>query len=357
MSVSVAVITMKDGPHVQQYVGTLSLMKRVEKVHVCDPSSSIFPVAKETLGERLVGTHADVAACLRSGPFAFALVALDNRSAPAAIRQVLDAGYHVFTEKTAARTAAEFRPLVDLAARKNLLIGMSYPNRYRPSVQEARRLMKAGVLGKLYGFYIHSIATQARLRNPPGNWTFHREIAGGGYLIWLGCHYLDLLRFITGEDVAEVGALSGRVSEIEFDVEDAISLAIRLEGGAVGAANFGYYLDNHPQFGSKQSQITLWGELGWMRLQPGEDSEVPLEVYSAHPQVRGTPYHRTSFTLASVPKAYGNGWGLAFLEDFLSAALGKADPPIVARDAEAVLQIIDAAYAAARDRRIVTVAT
>ena len=231
---------------------------------------------------------------------------------------------------------------------------MSYPNRYLPSVQEVRRLVEEGVLGKLYGFYVQTIATQARLRNPKGNWMFNLERAGGGYLIWLGCHYLDLLRYITGRDVISVVATSGRVSDIEFDVEDAIALALKLDGGAVGAANFGYYLGPDSRFGGKQSHLVLWGELGWIRLMPG-DEKVPLEVYSTHPSFLGAPYRKTSFAHQPVPKAYASGWGLAFLNDFLAACLGERTSPITARDAEAVLQIIDASYRSAREGRIVEV--
>jgi len=357
MSVSVAVITVARGPHVTNYLNTLSLMDRVGKVHVCDFSGEVFGFANETLGAKLSGTSTEVATCLAKGPYTFVLVALDNRISPGVIRQALEAGFPVFSEKTGARTAAEWKPIADFAARRKLLVGMSYPNRYRPSVQEARRLIEAGMLGKLYGFYVQTIATQARLRGPKGNWMFDRETSGGGYLIWLGCHYLDLLRYVAGREVTEIGAISERVSDLVFDVEDAIALALKLEGGAVGAANFGYYLGPDSRFGGKQSQLIFWGERGWIRLQPGDDEDVPVEVYSDHPAFLGVPYRKTSFVHQNVPRAYGSGWGLAFLNDFLSACLGECAPPVTARDAEAVLEIIDAAYLAAKERRVVEVAS
>lgn len=354
-ALSVALITKEDGPHAQAYIGTLAVMERVNAVHMCDTSGRLLEHAAEILGAKLVGTSTDIDECLKKGPYAFVLVTVDNLSAPAIISKVLDAGFHVFSEKTGARTSEEWKPLKEKAEKRSLLIGMSYPNRYRPSVQEARRVLQAGYLGRLYGFYVQSVATQAILRDPKGNWMFEFDKAGGGYIIWLGCHYLDLLRYVTGEEVVSVAAQYGRVSPVEFDVEDSVGLALKLNGGAIGAANFGYYLGPGKITGGKQSQLTFWGELGWMKLQPGDDETAPLEVYSEHPDLFGTPYRKISFTHTDVPKAYGSGWGLAFLNDFLAACLGEKEAPIDARDAEAVLEIAEAAYHSAKDGRTVAI--
>src|SRR5258708_2729096 len=42
---------------------------------------------------------------------------------------------------------------------------------------------------------------------PNATWFFDKELAGGGCLIDLGVHVIDLVRFVTGDDIVEVGAL------------------------------------------------------------------------------------------------------------------------------------------------------
>jgi len=362
---SVALIARTGGPHTGAYVSTLPLMERVGRVHLCDLEGQAFGVAggaaaapaakRQAYGDRLAGTSADVASCLAAGPYALVVVSLDNREAPGVIRQVLEAGCNVFSEKLGARTAAEWEPILALAERRGLHLGMAYLNRTRPSVVEARRLVAMGALGKLYGFYVQSVATQAQLRDPMRSWTFDPERAGGGYLAWLGCHYLDLLRYVTGREVASISAAAGRVGYEGLRVEDAVALAMTLDDGAVGSASFGYYLDAEPRFGGKQSQLLLWGELGWVRLQPGEDDAVPLEYYSRHPAFAAAPHRTVSFDHRQVPGAYGSAWGLEFMNQFLAACLGEGEPPVAGRDALAVLRIIDAAYASVRGRAIVEV--
>ncbi len=350
----VAFIGKAGTPHQSNYLQTLPLMRRVARVSVCDlAGGKMFGDARKSLANRLEATYTDVDACLESGPYAFVIVSLDNRAANGVVRRVLESGNHVFAEKTAARNYAEFRPLEEYAREHGLHLGMAYLNRMRPSVLDAKRLIAEGVIGKLYGFYVQSIASQARLRDPQHNWTFDPDLAGGGYLIWLGCHYLDLLRWITGREVVSVGAITDVISGLPLNVEDAAALTLRLDNGAIGTANFGYYMNGLPEGGAYQSQITVWGELGWIRIFPGEDDKVPLELQTNHQDYAGAPYRTIFYRHHSIPQAYGSAWGLSFLDRFADAVAGDADPIISASDAGAVLKIIDAAYESSRSKRFI----
>jgi len=331
-------------------------MERVERVHVCDlDGGALFDSAREALGDKLGGTSTDVSACLDDGPYTFVLVSLDNKVATGVILAALGKGYHVFSEKTGALTADAWQPVVDLATSNGLHVGMAYLNRFRPSVRDARRFIEMGAIGKLYGFYVQSIATAARMRDPEGSWLFDRDTAGGGYLVWLGCHYLDVLRYVTGSDVTTVAAQNGRVGYDGLKVEDASSLAMTLDSGAVGSTMFGYFLDGNRRSGSKQSLMALWGERGWIKLQPGEDDSVPLELYSTHPDFAGAPHRNLEYAHQALPNIYGAGWGLEYINTFLAACLGECAPPIDAKDIAAILHILDAAYESERTRRVVDV--
>lgn len=353
----VAFITVADGPHTGNYLSTLPLMDGIDEVAVCDlQGGALFDRARDVLGERMGKTYTDVAACLADGPYLFALISLDNQAVVPAIRASLEAGLHVFTEKTGGRSYAEFAPQERYAREHGLHIGMAYLNRFRPSVLDARKVIADGAIGRLYGFYVQSIATHARGRSPETNWTFSKELAGGGYLIWLGCHYLDLLRYVTSSEVTRVAAMTGVVSGLPLEVEDAAGMTLQLDDGAIGTANFGYYLDSGKPHGGKQSAITVWGELGWVRMYPGEDNELPLEIYSTHPDYSAVPYRSVSYGHRTVGKAYGSALGLDFMNMFVDACRGTSSPPIDAGDAGAVLRILDATYESAATGRHVEIA-
>ena len=133
-------------------------------------------------------------------------------------------------------------------------------------MQKAKELIQSGLLGDFYGTEIHTIADQTRLKSPgyQSSWYASKEKAGGGHLSWLGIHYLDLIQFITGLKIRQVCGFVGNVGGQPIEVEDSAVLSLRFENGTLGTMQSAYYL----QYGY-QSQILIWGSLGWLRLSGG----------------------------------------------------------------------------------------
>ena len=127
------------------------------------------------------------------------LVALPNDRTPAALVQAIEAGKGVFTEKPGARSAAEFEPVLAALRRRPVPFTVAYLNRGSAPVQQARELFRAGAIGRLLSVELRMVTTQVGMRNPD-SWLFRRQVAGGGILAWLACHWLDALRFVTGEE-------------------------------------------------------------------------------------------------------------------------------------------------------------
>ena len=105
--------------------------------------------------------------------------------------------------------------------------------------------------------------------------------AGGGYLIWLGIHWIDLVEHISGDRIREVCGFARNVGGQPIEVEDAAVLAVMFEKGMVGTHHSGYYLDR-----GYQSLIAIWGSQGWLRGPFDVTQNVPLEWYSTR---RGSP--------------------------------------------------------------------
>ena len=140
---------------------------------------------------------------------------------------------------------------------------------------EARRIFHEGRIGKLYGAEVHIIADQTRLTKPGygKDWKAQKARAGGGHLIWLGIHWLDLAVFVTGSPVRAVSGFTANVGGQPFDVEDSAAVALQFENGSLGTLTSGYYLDK-----GYHSHLKVWGSDGW--LQVHKHTEIPLEWYS-----------------------------------------------------------------------------
>jgi predicted dehydrogenase len=109
-------------------------------------------------------------------------------------RVVLERGLPVFCQKPLARTAPECRELVELARRADVALGVDMPYRYTAAVGAALEALRAGRIGLPHAAEL----TFHNARGPDKAWARSVDLAGGGALIDLGCHLIDLARSFMG---------------------------------------------------------------------------------------------------------------------------------------------------------------
>jgi predicted dehydrogenase len=341
-TIKVGVITHAQGAHLDAYFPALAQTEEAAEVVLADPSGQKVALAQKGLGGKLKETFTDVGAMLRKHQPALALVSMEAALAPPVIEAALDAGCHVFCEKPSCVRAANFQRLVSIAQKKHRHLMLALANRLHAPAREARRLVQEGKFGKLYGVEVHLLADQARLKREAyrKEWFCSKARAGGGHLIWLGIHWLDLALFITGLKVQQVSGFAGVVGGQPIDVEDSAAVALRFHNGIFGTMTSGYYLDK-----GYQSHIQVWGEHGWLRLASIE--EAPLEWYSTKdtktPKVVRFEYPRG-----------GRGY-TPFVRAAVRASAGLEPAPISPEEGLHVLETIFAFYQAAQTGRVQSV--
>ncbi len=340
-------------PHAEMYLETLDALDEVRGIVLVEPDERTRSATANTTRKRLAA-YADLREALAHPGVTHALVTLPNDATPTALVQVIDAGIGVFTEKPAARTAAEFRPVLEALQRRRVPFTVAYLNRNAPAIQQARELYRAGAIGQLLSVELRMVTTQVGLRGPT-NWLFHREPAGGGILAWLACHWLDALYFITGEEIVRVQAEIATLSGEAIDVEDAAVVAFRTSGGALGSLHAGYLLAlGNPGYRAAGHDIllALRGEHGVIRYAANrQDAGLVLE--SLAPRWRSASQRTFQFTPTPSP-GYGGLAGLDFFRAFLSAQPEDATPADEL-DALRVLEVLDATYTAASTGQVVAV--
>jgi len=157
----------------------------------------------------------------------------------------LNAGVHVLCEKPLSVNAAEGQKMVDAARANGRTLMMQFNNRYRPEAQLLKQYIDAGELGDLY----FARCGWIRRNGIPGwgGWFTTRKMAGGGPLIDLAVHMLDLTMYLMGNPepvtcMAATYGVFGRKMEClgpwgtpnpkgTFDVEDMAVGMIRFAGG------------------------------------------------------------------------------------------------------------------------------
>ena len=175
------------------------------------------------------------------------------------------AGKHIFTEKALAPTVKECEEVKAAVEEAGVTFVISYPQRGRPCVQLAKKLIAEGKLGKV---------TMVRVRDAhngvSGNWLpdywFEAKDAAGGSMMDLGCHPMYLLAYFLGMPKRVTGLFTAPYGK-PVD-ENAVAIAEFAEG-ALGVAETGFISANSPQsleiygtagsFISHGENVTLYG--------------------------------------------------------------------------------------------------
>lgn len=112
----------------------------------------------------------------------------------------LQAGKHVLVEKPLARTAAEGEQIVAAAKAAGKILAIAFQRRHRADMEVLHRHIQEGGLGEIY----YAKAYWMRRAGIPGlgTWFTNKELAGGGPMIDLGVHVLDMALWLMGNPTA-----------------------------------------------------------------------------------------------------------------------------------------------------------
>ena len=335
-------------PHSAGHLRTLDALEEIRDVVLYDPD----PAARASgpgLCRKARAVDADLPALLSRSDVSVVVIALPNDQAAGAIIKAARAGKHIICEKPCARSAGEFRPALDALQRHRVGFTVCYIWRAHPAVVRMRELVQVGAVGRLTSAELRMVTTQVRFRDP-AHWLFKRAVAGGGILSWLGCHWLDVLRFITGQEVRAVSAMVGNVGGETIDVEDLAGASLRLSGGALVSFHAGYLLPFGPagyEGATFDHGMIFRGDAGTVDYQRSGDEHL-VRLRGTAAGRGGTAEQVDRFVLPTVP-AYGGAPGVRFIETFLRDVRdGTGASPASAVDALRVLEILDALYHSAR---------
>jgi predicted dehydrogenase len=339
-------------PHSLGHLHTLQQLPEVERILLWDTNPDALAKVKSTQGAKVVGTFTNLSELLATPDLSVVLAALRNDLGPDIFLQVLNAGKHLMAEKPIGRNAADTQRVIDAARAAGVKLAVCYQNRFTTWAQEARSIVQRGLIGPLMSVEMRMITTQVQFRNPK-HWLFSNEHAGGGILSWLGCHYIDMMYYLTGDEIVSVMAEVATRSGEAIDVEDVATLSLRFRSGAVGSLHAGYILalsgGGYANKSGYDTYIGVNGRSGRLNcVSIGTPNQVIAE--SIAPEWRAAPQRVFHFTPGDSP-AYGGAAGEQFIRAFLQGAHGQGELPTTGEDALRVARVIDAAYESSRTGR------
>ncbi len=209
---------------------------------VCDRDPAARAAA-EALGAT---AHADMAAFLRE-PLDAVYVATPNAAHRAPVEACLAAGVPVLCEKPMAATLADAQAMADAARRTGVLYGTAFDQRRHPAHAAVREAVEAGRIGAVtavrivYACWLPAAWSPLPKSTGAGhdNWRIDPAAAGGGAVMDLAPHGLDLVQFLLGEPVETVAALTQRRVQ-DYGVDDGGVLVGRTGSGVLASLHIAY---------------------------------------------------------------------------------------------------------------------
>lgn len=185
-------------------------------------------------------------------------------------RAALEAGCHVMVEKPMTLNATEAWHLVELAQERALHLLVPYGWHYKPFLQQAKRLMMQGAVGKIEYVLCHMASPTLSLIGgkgaPPSQWTptiaepdpntWQNPAQGGGYAHGQVTHSSALLFWLTGLRAQEVTC---RMSAPNVKVDLYNAATVTFTNGALGTVSGAATLPDGAKF---QVDIRIFGEEG-----------------------------------------------------------------------------------------------
>lgn len=249
------------------------------------------------------------------------------------LRRAVAAGKHVLLEKPLEIDPARARDLVEAAEASGVRLGVVLQNRFRPSVEEAVRLIQEGELGDV-------VSVSARLSNwrpqsyydEPGRGSRARD--GGGVLLTQGIHTLDTMIALVGLP-AEVAGFATTSRAHRMETEDVAHAALRFANGALGAISA-----TTAAFPGFPDAIDVFGTAGSLRL-----DSAGVDIALADGRRWRIDDGSAGNGTGADPMAFSSRNHERLIADFLDSLQERREPRVSGREALKVHALIDAILA------------
>ena len=312
-----------------------------ELVALCDVDEARLQTVAATM--EVPEQYTDTRKMFRQAGLDAVSIAVPNKfHAPLTIA-ALQAGLHVLCEKPMATTVKEAERMQAAArkARRNLMINFSF--RFNEASGALKQQVEAGTIGDIY----FGRSVWHRRRGMPGGWFTDKELAGGGPLIDLGVHRLDLALWLMGypEPVAVSGStydlIARKVARKErrkYTVEDLACGIVKFANGATLILEASWALNiREPEHMS----TTLYGTRGSLVQKNVEGGyQFTAELFT---EEEGNFFTKTlESRTVPTPSAY---------HEFVDSILEKRQPSATGEQGLKVMKILEGIYKSAEKGR------
>ncbi|HEV2047276.1 MAG TPA: Gfo/Idh/MocA family oxidoreductase [Chthoniobacterales bacterium] len=227
----------------------LKKLNRARLVAAADPDPSARARASRLAN---VPVHANANELLARSDIDAVIISAPNCFHAELALAAAKAGKHLYLEKPIAVAAGDARRVVDAAEEAGIVSAMGFNRRCHPVFEQGRALISKGKIGRVRA--VQTVFSEPSLPASMPDWKRGRE-TGGGVLLDLASHHLDLLRWFLGDEVERIEA---RVTS-DVTEQDSAWLWLSMRSGAEASGFFSFRA-------GRADTLEFIGEHGTLRL-------------------------------------------------------------------------------------------
>ena len=243
--------------------------------------------------------------------------------------EVAHAGKHILCEKPMAMNILQCQRMIQKCKEKNVKLMIAYYRRFYPHIRKMKDLIGAKTIGKP----VLARTSFSSYYNPTvsGHWRIDPLLAGGGVMMDMGSHRIDLLIYLLGE-VEKVSAFVETIHS-HYSVEDSTVMILKFKSGAHGVANFNWNVRKGVD------ELEIYGTNGRISVKPLDSGN--LEVH--------TEEGVKNFILPPLKPTH-----LGVVKDFVESLQSGRKMICSGEEGMKTNQVIQAAYESSRKGKLIT---
>ena len=250
----------------------------------------------------------------------------------------------ILIEKPVGLTSEEALEIAEFCKAEGVKLGVGFMMRFHAYHQKMKELIQSGAIGEVVSARSQLTCWYPEMDNC---WRQERKLSGGGAMMDMAIHCIDLIRYISGQEVVEAAGLVGN-QIFKYNVEDAGGVIMRLANGAVAYVDANF---NIPDAAAK-CKMEFYGTKGSIFAQ-GTVSQVEggeMEVLCTGDSMGyDAAQNRDEVVPLDIQVEFGNMYTKE-IEAFGRAVAGEGEIPVTAEDAIRSQKVVEAAYASSAAR-------
>lgn len=254
---------------------------------------------------------------------------------------------HILIEKPVAITTGDGEELLKICKEKGILIAVGFMMRFHAYHRKMKEIIDSGSLGKVISCRGQSAGWYPDM---PGNWRQQKSTSGGGALMDMGVHCIDLIQHITGGMAKKVTAFAD-TKTFHYDVEDSASVIFEMDNGGYAYIDTNFNIPNE----ATKSRLEIYGTKGSMIAEGtiGQEEGGKLEVVLSNDSLGcDVKQNRVNASSVNLEVKFGNLYTKE-IESFSNSILKGSKVEISIDEGLQVQKVVEAAYESSHTGRTV----